>query len=726
MCLLESLTAGTWPCADGADAGGRRPARDGGAPGALPCGRRRGAPRRGLGRARRCSFPSLILLARRARKRGPWRASAIEWRGGNDGAALRRGVEARRLTSGASGGEESERRETVAMNQWSSAESAAWVATELGLSESVAAAVADEFVEREIEGDGLTGNMRQVQKVLAQHVVDRYAAEAVGTLCTARDGMIGSAFSSRPAEDWGRVLRPSAHPLTGPDEAQIQAALQGAVDRWKAGRWVLSKRLGQGSSGVVLEATDARLGRVAIKFTHAEDRGKTEREAALMQRVAHEHVCRLFEHAMLADSLHVMVIELLSKGSLEQLRKRSAVGRIREFECVRMASHVLSALSFMHGKDVIHRDIKPTNIMLTEGGEEGRLVFKLIDLSISAIELTAQSQVSDTLATNTMGLRAQVGTPHYMSPEQISASFIVTPQTDLCSLGVVLFECLSGVKPFAPDVSDDLTIAVAVVNTEAPMLPDIISEVGIVSDKMAAFVSHSLRKDRADRFQTADAMTAALEAALSASADEEFALFISYQVWCDKEFAQALFKATSATQLREGRDHRMNVYLDKVRLLDGQRFDIGFTKGLASSTVFAPLMSQDCMKSFAELEQTDKADFVLMEWIVAIELQKQGIVKAIFPIVMGQQADDGKYEQFFFEKLLQGEVNGRPLPNVVSKKSTEKAREFLGMLAELVELSQELTVKEVVETILTFQAVLLHFENDAIDKQTGLVQGKGR
>ena len=162
----------------------------------------------------------------------------------------------------------------------------------------------------------------------------------------------------------------------------------------------------------------------------------------------------------------------------------------------------------------------------------------------------------------------------------------------------------------------------------------------------------------------------------------------------------------------------MNVYLDKVRLLDGQRFDVGFIKGLASSTVFAPLMSQNCLLGFLDLEQTDKADFVLMEWIVAIELQKRGIVKAVFPIVMGQQAVDGKYEQFFFEKLLQGEVDGRPLPNVVSKKTTDKAREFLGMLDAPVELSQELTVKGVVETILTFQAILLHFENDAIDTHT--------
>ena len=278
---------------------------------------------------------------------------------------------------------------------------------------------------------------------------------------------------------------------------------------------MLSQQLGRGSSGVVLAAEDARLGRVAIEFMHSEDRGEAEREAALMQRVAHEHVCKLFEHALIADSLHAMVIELLTKGSLEEVRTRSADGRICEFECVRMASHILSALTFMHSRDVMHRDVKPSNVMLTKGAEEGRKVFKLIDLSVSAIEQTAQGQVSDTLATSTTGLQAQVGTPHYMSPEQITASVGVTPQTDLWSLGVVLYECLSGVKPFVPGVSDDFKIAYAVVNTKAKMLPDVIAEVGIVSDKMAAFVSHSLRKDLSDRFQTADAMNEALEMRLT-------------------------------------------------------------------------------------------------------------------------------------------------------------------------------------------------------------------
>ena len=88
------------------------------------------------------------------------------------------------------------------------------------------------------------------------------------------------------------------------------------------------------------------------------------------------------------------------------------------------------------------------------------------------------------------------------------------------------------------------------------------------------------------------------------------------RVWCEKDFAELLFKAASKCQLRPGRESRMAVYLDRVRLLDGQRFDIGFINGLANSTVFAPLISTSAAKSFLKI---DEEDFVLME-----KLRKQG------------------------------------------------------------------------------------------------------
>jgi serine/threonine-protein kinase len=113
--------------------------------------------------------------------------------------------------------------------------------------------------------------------------------------------------------------------------------------------------------------------------------------------------------------------------------------------------------------------------MLTE--KEGRLVCKLIDFSISAVEQDSRADVSQTLQTGTTSLGALAGTPHYMSPEQIQEGLVITPQTDLWSLAVVVFECLSGVLPFAPKEGNKLKICYAIMHTEAPELTNVVEEV---------------------------------------------------------------------------------------------------------------------------------------------------------------------------------------------------------------------------------------------------------
>ena len=393
---------------------------------------------------------------------------------------------------------------------------------------------------------------------------------------------------------------------------------------------------------------------------------------------------------------------------------------------------------FMHGKAVIHRDIKPANIMLTE--VDGRIVYKLIDLSISAVEREAREDVSQTLRTGTTSLQALAGTPHFMSPEQIQEGTAVTAQTDLWSLGVVMFQALGGTLPFAAEESDRTKILYAIVNAQPPQLSDVIKEAGGVSVSISDFIDHALQKRLLDRFETAQAMKSALEDAITLSGDERFGLFISYRVWCDKEFAEALYTHASRCQLRPGRENRLQVYLDKIRLVDGQRFDENFIKGLSNSTVFSPLLSVNCLRGLVELGEADKEDFVLIEWMVAIELQKRQIVQALLPITIEMQDKSrkdsqrdglpGLYSQSFFEQLRDGKIRGKleggkvvegndtdlvELPDVVSAKSTAKARFFLQMLDPPVELSEELTTKEVVMRLLSFQAVRLHFENSQLD-----------
>eukprot|EP01046_Picozoa_sp_COSAG06_P062863 COSAG06_NODE_14351_length_1164_cov_1.058216_2_plen_318_part_01 len=318
-----------------------------------------------------------------------------------------------------------------------------------------------------------------------------------------------------------------------------------------------------------------------------------------MQRVAHDRICHLFElHVSHDGLLFGMILELFAHGNLAERIKNSVDGRMREFEVIQMAFNVLSALEYMHEKKVIHRDIKPANIMLTE--VDGQHVYKLIDFSVSAVELLSREEVSSTLQTGTTTLQGLGGTYHYMSPEQFDERKVVSTQTDLWSLGVVVFESLSGTLPFGQDITDRNQISYSIVNNPPQELSEVVDDVDAVSDGVAAFVMRTLQKDLTQRFSSATMMMKALDETIKTPGGTAFDLFISYRVWCDKLFAEALYKAASACQLKPGRENRLTVYLDKVRIVDGQRFDENFAKGLANSTVFAPLFSASCLKNVVE------------------------------------------------------------------------------------------------------------------------------
>eukprot|EP01050_Picozoa_sp_SAG11_P029918 SAG11_NODE_8624_length_994_cov_1.612291_1_plen_207_part_10 len=145
-------------------------------------------------------------------------------------------------------------------------------------------------------------------------------------------------------------------------------------------------------------------------------------------------------------------------------------------------------------------------------------------------------------------------------------------------------------------------------------------------------------------------MAAALEQALSTTSEERFDFFINYRVWADGTLANALFKLGSALKVGAGK-RRCRIYLDKVRLLDGARFDVGFTIGLAKSLVFAPLMSRDCLKSLTKLGEEDRVDFVLAEYIMAAALHTRSIVKAIMPVIVNEQPD-GTHHEVLLRRLL--------------------------------------------------------------------------
>ena len=282
----------------------------------------------------------------------------------------------------------------------------------------------------------------------------------------------------RPAGHWGGLAATSdAFLLPGTVIAQ---------------RYEIQEKLGAGGMGVVYRARDVRLERlVALKFlpaalsadTHAKRRFLTEaRAAAALQ---HANVCTVHEIGE-TETGQLFIAMAFVEG--ETLRAAIERGPLPPSQAVDIARQVAAALESAHARGVVHRDVKPANVMV---GGDG--VVKLVDFGVAKLE-------GSTLT----GSGVTPGTISYMSPEQVRGED-VDQRTDLWALGVVLYEMLAGKRPFLG--GSDATIAHAITTREPAPLRALDSRIPAALD---GIVSRALAKDRGHRFQSADEMLAAL------------------------------------------------------------------------------------------------------------------------------------------------------------------------------------------------------------------------
>ncbi|HZT62884.1 MAG TPA: serine/threonine-protein kinase [Burkholderiales bacterium] len=273
------------------------------------------------------------------------------------------------------------------------------------------------------------------------------------------------------------------------------------------GRYKITGELGRGAMGVVYKGEDPALDRtVALKTVMLSDdaAGKTEYqkrfflEAKAAGRLSHPQIITVYDFGQEGDVAY-MAMEFL-KG--KELRTRMQEGSISVPEAVHIAQQVAEGLGYAHEHGVVHRDIKPSNIMLLPNEQ-----VKIMDFGI------ARMRASDHKTSTGLVL----GTPKYMSPEQVSGS-PVDHRSDIFSVGVVLYEMLTQSKLFQGEDTPQIFHAVA--NFQPPMPSRLNSEVPPMLDFV---VERALKKDPAVRYQDAFELASDLRSALSELVDREAA-----------------------------------------------------------------------------------------------------------------------------------------------------------------------------------------------------------
>ncbi len=271
------------------------------------------------------------------------------------------------------------------------------------------------------------------------------------------------------------------------------------------GKYRLELLLGKGGMGIVWRAEHAHLhGSVAIKFLLDRFRAKPQvierfrQEATVMGELGHPNIVRVYDISPASAEMPYITMELLNQGSLREYLKRSG-GRLPPDEACELMDGVLSALIAAHRRGIVHRDIKPDNLMLASirsfETDMNEVQLKILDFGASLL-------LADTSDINTA--QGLMGTPYYMSPEQASGAAL-DQRSDLYSTAVVLYELISGKLPHTAEEVHTLVYLIAMeeptpISDHAPTLPRAYRE----------FFTRALAKAPANRYASAEEMREAL------------------------------------------------------------------------------------------------------------------------------------------------------------------------------------------------------------------------
>jgi serine/threonine-protein kinase len=289
---------------------------------------------------------------------------------------------------------------------------------------------------------------------------------------------------------------PRAHPTLPASGDPIQ------VGDVVAGKYRVDRLLGEGGMGIVVAATHVQLDeRVALKFLRPSVASNPEvvqrfiREARAAVKVRSEHVARVLDVGTLEAGTPYMVMEYLDGQDLSQTI--ASRGPLPVGETVTYVLQACEAVAEAHSLGIVHRDLKPANLFLARR-PNGRPIVKVLDFGISKVASTADNPALTKAA-------AMMGSPSYMSPEQMVAASSVDVRADVWALGVVLYELLTGKLPFVAETMPEL-VGMILQNGYTPtaaLRPD-------VPPGLQAAIDGCLQKDRVHRYRNVAELAAGI------------------------------------------------------------------------------------------------------------------------------------------------------------------------------------------------------------------------